>query len=139
MVKLTLTAIRRDLKIANVAKEAYTSLYVDGENGLDTYSGDSWEEPLKTIQQAMDNAEAGCKVYVKSMTNSLVDVMAASGQKNVTVDSSVGFTVGDVVILRSINTTERATIASIAGNVLTMTVNLTATYSPVDESIVIHV
>lgn len=139
MVKLSRISLKSDLKVTNVSKDMFTSLYVDGENGLDSYSGDSWDEPLKTIQHAVDEAESGCKIYIKSMANDTLAVMASAGQKNVQLDSSDGFTVGDIVIVRSTNTTERATIASITGDVLTMSVNLTNTYAPVDDAVVIHV
>jgi parallel beta-helix repeat protein len=139
MVQLLQQSIAQEAMDINLAKVGYTAYYVDGANGLDTYPGDSWEQPFKTIQHAVDTAESWCTIYIRSMAFSDIDGNAAAAQPDVTVDSSVGFSVGDVVIIRDDNTTERLTIASIAGNVLTMTTNLVDTYTPVEHGIVIRV
>jgi len=139
MVRLHQDSIAQDAMDINLAKVGYTAFYVDGANGQDVYPGDSWEQPFKTIQHAVDQAESWCMIYIRSLAFSDIAVNAAAGQKDVTVDSVVGFSVGDVVIVRDTNHTERATIASIAGSVLTMTVNLDNTYAPGMQGIVIGV
>ena len=54
----------------NVAKEGWTTYYVDGENGNDANNGLRWETAFKTIQHAVDVAESWAKIYVKSGTYS---------------------------------------------------------------------
>lgn len=139
MVRLHQDSIAQDAMDINLAKVGYTAFYVDGANGNDVYPGDSWEQPFKTIQHAVDTAESWCEIYIRSMAFSDLPVNAAAGQKDVTVDSVTGFSVGDVVIIRDTDTTERATIASIAGSVLTMATNLVDTYVPGAGGIVIRV
>ena len=68
MVRLRQDSIAQEAIDLNLAKEGYTAYYVDGTNGLDTYPGDSWEQPFKTIQHAIDEAESWCKIYVKAGT-----------------------------------------------------------------------
>jgi len=52
----------------NVAKEGWTTYYVDGENGNDANNGLRWETAFKTIQHAVDVAESWAKIYVKGGT-----------------------------------------------------------------------
>ena len=52
----------------NVAKEGWTTYYVDGTNGNDANNGLRWETAFKTIQHAVDVAESWAKIYVKSGT-----------------------------------------------------------------------
>ena len=52
----------------NVAKEGWTTYYVDGENGNDANNGLRWETAFKTIQHAVGVAESWAKIYVKSGT-----------------------------------------------------------------------
>ena len=52
----------------NVAKEGWTTYYVDGTNGNDANNGLRWETAFKTIQHAIDVAESWAKIYVKSGT-----------------------------------------------------------------------
>ena len=52
----------------NVAKEGYTTFYVDGTNGNDGNNGLTWLSPFKTIQHAIDTAESWCKIYIKAGT-----------------------------------------------------------------------
>lgn len=139
MVQLLQQSIAQEAMDINLAKVGYTAYYVDGANGLDTYPGDSWEQPFKTIQHAVDTAESWCTIYIRSMAFSDVVGIANAGQPDVTVDSSVGFSVGDVVIVRDDNTTERATIASIVGDVLTMASNLDNACAAGSNGIVIRV
>lgn len=52
----------------NVAKEGYTTFYVDKATGNDAANFLRWETAAKTIQAAVDKAESWCKIYVKSGT-----------------------------------------------------------------------
>lgn len=52
----------------NVAKEGWTTYYVNGANGDDGNNGLTWESPFLTIQHAVDTAESWCKIYVKAGT-----------------------------------------------------------------------
>lgn len=52
----------------NVAKEGWTTYYVDGTNGNDGANGLTWESAFKTIQHAIDTAESWAKIYVKDGT-----------------------------------------------------------------------
>ena len=52
----------------NVAKEGWTTYYVDGTNGNDANNGLRWETAFKTIQHAIDEAESWAKIYIKSGT-----------------------------------------------------------------------
>jgi len=52
----------------NVAKEGWTTYYVDGANGNDANNGLRWESAFKTIQAAIDKAESWAKIYVKAGT-----------------------------------------------------------------------
>lgn len=52
----------------NVAKEGWTTYYVDGANGNDANNGLRWETAFKTIQHAVDVAESWAKIYVRSGT-----------------------------------------------------------------------
>jgi len=75
MVKMHQENIGQDVMDFNLAKAGYTAFYVDGTNGLDTYPGDSWDQPFKTIQHAIDEAGSWAKIFVKAGTyNETVDV-----------------------------------------------------------------
>ena len=50
----------------NVAKEGWTTYYVDGENGNDANNGLRWETAFKTIQHALDVARGWAKIYVRA-------------------------------------------------------------------------
>ncbi|RLG34408.1 hypothetical protein DRN97_02545 [Methanosarcinales archaeon] len=52
----------------NVAKEGWTTYYVDGTNGNDANNGLRWETAFKTIQHAVDVAESWAKIYVRDGT-----------------------------------------------------------------------
>ena len=52
----------------NVAKEGYTTFYVDGSTGNDAANFLRWETAAKTIQAAIDKAESWAKIYVKAGT-----------------------------------------------------------------------
>ena len=52
----------------NVAKEGWTTYYVDGTNGNDGNNGLTWESAFKTIQAAIDKAESWAKIYIKAGT-----------------------------------------------------------------------
>ena len=52
----------------NVAKEGWTTYYVDGENGNDANNGLRWETAFKTIQHAIDVAESWAKIYIRDDT-----------------------------------------------------------------------
>ena len=52
----------------NVAKEGWTTYYVDGTNGNDANNGLRWETAFKTIQHAVDVAESWGKIYIRSGT-----------------------------------------------------------------------
>ena len=52
----------------NVAKEGWTTYYVDGTNGNDANNGLRWESAFKTIQHAIDVAESWAKIYVRNGT-----------------------------------------------------------------------
>ena len=52
----------------NVAKEGWTTYYVDGTDGNDGNNGLRWETAFKTIQHAIDTAESGAKIYVRPGT-----------------------------------------------------------------------
>jgi len=62
----------------NVAKEGWTTYYVDGANGNDANNGLRWETAFKTIQHAIDVAESWAKIYIKNGTYN----------ENVTIPSS---------------------------------------------------
>ena len=68
MVKLSVENIGQDAMDYNLAKAGYTAFYVDGTNGLDTYPGDSWDQPFKTIQHAVDTAESWANIFIKAGT-----------------------------------------------------------------------
>lgn len=68
MVRLQLDSIAQEAMDLNLAKEGYTAFYVDGTNGRDNYPGDSWEQPFKTIQHAIDEAGAWAKIFIKAGT-----------------------------------------------------------------------
>lgn len=52
----------------NVAKEGFTTFYVDQVTGNDAANFLRWETAAKTIQAAIDKAESWCKIYVKAGT-----------------------------------------------------------------------
>ena len=52
----------------NVAKEGWTTYYVDGTNGNDANNGLRWETAFKTIQHAIDVTESWGKIYIRSGT-----------------------------------------------------------------------
>ena len=52
----------------NVAKEGWTTYYVDGENGNDANNGLRWETAFKTIQHAIDVAESWAKIFIRDGT-----------------------------------------------------------------------
>ena len=54
----------------NVAKEGWTTYYVDGTNGNDANNGLRWETAFKTIQHAVDVAESWAKIFIKNGTYS---------------------------------------------------------------------
>lgn len=68
MVRLQLESIAQEVMDLNLEKAGYTAFYVDGTDGLDTYPGDSWEQPFKTIQHAVDEAGSWAKIFVKAGT-----------------------------------------------------------------------
>jgi len=127
MVQLQQHSIAQEAMDINLAKVGFTAYYVDGTNGLDTYPGDSWEQPFKTINHAVDTANSWCQIFIRSKPNSIVIGTANAGQKVVRVVDPTGFAVGDVVALRSdsgTGYTDLNAIASISGTYLTMTDNL---------------
>ena len=52
----------------NVAKEGWTTYYVDGTNGNDANNGLRWETAFKTIQHAIDVAESWAKIFIRDGT-----------------------------------------------------------------------
>ena len=68
MVRLSVENIGQDAMDYNLAKAGYTTFYVDGTDGLDTYPGDSWGQPFKTIQHAVDVAESWANIFIKAGT-----------------------------------------------------------------------
>ena len=68
MVQLRQNSIAQEAMDINLAKEGYTAYYVDGTDGLDTYPGDSWDQPFKTVQHAIDEASSWAKIFVKDGT-----------------------------------------------------------------------
>jgi len=79
MVRMHLESIAQEAIDLNLAKEGYTAFYVDGTNGLDTYPGDSWAQPFKTIQHAIDEAGSWAKIFVKAGTYAENVVVAKTG------------------------------------------------------------
>lgn len=68
MVQLQQHSIAQEAMDINLSKVGYTAYYVDGTKGLNTYPGDSWEQPFKTVQHAVDEGESWCKIFVKAGT-----------------------------------------------------------------------
>ena len=68
MSNLALRSIARQVRDLNVAKRGATSLYVDGTNGSDTFTGESWRQALATIQEAVDTADSWTQIFIKSGT-----------------------------------------------------------------------
>ncbi len=52
----------------NVAKEGWTTYYVDGVDGNDANNFLRWESAAKTIQAAIDKAGSWAKIYIKAGT-----------------------------------------------------------------------
>lgn len=52
----------------NVAKEGWTTYYVDGTNGDDTWDGLSWGSAKATIQEAVDTSDNWGKIYIAAGT-----------------------------------------------------------------------
>lgn len=128
MVKLSLHSIAYEAKTLNLAKEGYTTFYVDGAKGSDLHDGGSWVQAFKTIQHAVDESESWAKVFIRSLNNATATTNTAAGQKDVKVSSGTGFSVGDVVLIRDDNKSERATVAAIVDTILTMANDLSNTY-----------
>jgi len=78
----------------------------------------------------------GAAAVGASVNASLLAVNAASGQKDCTVAAGAGFAEGDTVKISDDNASEFNEIATILGNVLTMTTNLAATYTVVANGVV---
>ena len=68
MSNLTIRSIARQVRDLNVAKRGATSLYVDGTNGSDNNTGESWRQALATIQEAVDVADSWTQIFVKAGT-----------------------------------------------------------------------
>ena len=75
----------------NVAKEGWTTYYVDGTNGNDANNGLRWESAFKTIQHAIDKAESWAKIYVRDGTYvENVEVPASKHNLSLIGESSSG-------------------------------------------------
>jgi hypothetical protein len=74
-------------------------------------------------------AKAAQDVLNEAMPSSNMTADASSGQKNITVASGGSFYVGKIIVVSDTGHSESATIASIDSNVLTMTNNLTNSYT----------
>ena len=62
----------------NVAKEGWTTYYVDDANGNNGSNGLTWVSAFKTIQHAINTAESWAKIYVKNGTYAENVVIPAS-------------------------------------------------------------
>ena len=81
MSNLALRSIARQVRDLNVAKRGATSLYVDGTNGSDTFTGESWRQALATIQGAVDVADPWTQIFIKAGTyaeNVIIDTDSIS-------------------------------------------------------------
>ena len=110
------TELELDTAIArqNVAKEGFTTFYVDQATGNDAANFLRWETAAKTIQAAIDKAESWCTIYVK----------AGTYVENVTVDkegiSIIGEKIDTVIIKPStgraiLATGNKCTVESLTG------------------------
>jgi len=81
----------------------------------------------KRVQAAV--AKAAQDIFGEALPDSLLTVDASSDQKNVTVAAGYVFWVGKVVVISDSGNSEEATIASISSNTLTMSANLTNSYT----------
>ena len=92
MSNLAIRSIARQVRDLNVAKRGATSLYVDGTNGSDTFTGESWRQALATIQEAVDVADPWTQIFIR----------AGAYDENVTIDkdsiSLIGQSRGSVEI-----------------------------------------
>ena len=68
MSNLAIRSIARQVRDLNVAKRGATSLYVDGTNGSDTFTGESWRQAFATIQEAVDTADPWTQIFIKAGT-----------------------------------------------------------------------
>jgi hypothetical protein len=141
MAKLILRSVSRQIRDLNVSKVGFTSFYVDGENGSDTFTGGTWLSSFATVQHAIDEADSWAKIFVKSLTDSDAASNANSGQKDVVVADVTGFVAGEAVRVWDDNATELNEIASIntTTDTLTMTTNLANNYTTAANARVVGV
>lgn len=123
----------------NVAKEGWTTYYVDGTDGNDGNNGLRWESAFKTIQHAVGTAESWAKIYIAALSSSLLTVNGGIGTNTITVADASIFTPGEIIVIKDDFEIEYITIASIAGNTITTATNLTADYLLVDNAVVLKV
>lgn len=85
----------------------------------------------KRVQGSL--GKAARNIINEALPSSAITADATSGQKNVTVASGTTFWEGKIVVVSDDLSSEDATVASIAGNTLTMEDNLTNSYTTVNN------